>query len=196
MESKTVPTKAFNDQKPGTSGLRKRVAVFQQPGYTLNFAQSILSAVGIPEMTKSSLVLGGDGRFYSREAIQQILKVCAGNGVSTVYVAQNGIISTPAASNAISKLKATGGILLTASHNPGGPDADFGIKYNMSNGGKCPLIQDQHQNSSPIQSLKSQKLSQSIKSWTCQKLIFRCSVTLFLVNSPSLFSMLLKTTLL
>ncbi|GAA5913870.1 phosphoglucomutase [Sporobolomyces salmoneus] len=136
-EIKTVATKAFQDQKPGTSGLRKRTTVFQQEHYTENFVQSILSS--IPGGAQgSTLVVGGDGRFYSPEVIQTIIKLSAGNGVSKLIIGQNGIFSTPAVSHVIRAEKATGGILLTASHNPGGPKADFGIKYNMENGGPAP----------------------------------------------------------
>ncbi|KAJ3054398.1 Phosphoglucomutase-2 [Rhizophlyctis rosea] len=132
-----VPTTVFDGQKPGTSGLRKRVKVFQQKNYTENFVQAILSA--IPEGAQNAtLVVGGDGRYFSDEAIQIIIRLAAGNGVSKLIIGQKGILSTPAGSNLIRKRKATGGILLTASHNPGGPDNDFGIKYNMSNGGPAP----------------------------------------------------------
>ncbi|KAI8613121.1 putative PGM2-phosphoglucomutase [Chytriomyces sp. MP71] len=137
LSIKTVQTTAFADQKPGTSGLRKRVKVFQQPHYTENFVQSILSA--IPSGSKSAtLVVGGDGRFFNKVAVQTIAKIAAGNGVAKLIVGQDGILSTPAASNLIRKHKATGGILLTASHNPGGPENDFGIKYNIANGGPAP----------------------------------------------------------
>jgi len=130
-----VVTQPFDDQKPGTSGLRKRVKVFEEkPNYTENFIQSILEAAGQPKF----LVLGGDGRYYSNEAIAKILNVCAANGVKRVVVPERGILSTPAASALIRSLKADGGIILTASHNPGGPDGDFGIKYNASNGGPAP----------------------------------------------------------
>ncbi|GAA6019789.1 hypothetical protein JCM11491_000268, partial [Sporobolomyces phaffii] len=136
-EIKTVATKAFQDQKPGTSGLRKRTTVFQQEHYTENFVQAILSS--IPGGAEgSTLVVGGDGRFYSPEVIQAIIKLSAGNKVSKLIIGQNGIFSTPAVSHVIRAEKATGGILLTASHNPGGPKADFGIKYNMENGGPAP----------------------------------------------------------
>ncbi|KAJ3075416.1 Phosphoglucomutase-2 [Rhizoclosmatium hyalinum] len=134
---KSVTTTAFPDQKPGTSGLRKRVKVFQQPHYTENFVQAILSAIPTGA-AGSTLVVGGDGRFYGKEAVQLIIKLAAGNKVSKLIIGQNGILSTPAASNLIRKHKATGGILLTASHNPGGPDNDFGIKYNIANGGPAP----------------------------------------------------------
>ncbi|KAI8887357.1 Phosphoglucomutase, first 3 domain-containing protein [Backusella circina FSU 941] len=136
----SVPTQPFEGQKPGTSGLRKRVKVFQQENYTENFIQSMLEA--IPESDggakNATLVIGGDGRYYSDEVLQVIVKCSLGQGVSKLIVGVNGIVSTPAASNLIRKHKATGGILLTASHNPGGPDNDFGIKYNCSNGGPAP----------------------------------------------------------
>lgn len=130
---KTVPTKAFADQKPGTSGLRKKVPVFQQPNYVENFVQAIFDS--LEGFEGKTLVLGGDGRYYNREAIQIVIKIAAGNGFGRVLVGQGGILSTPAASNLIRKRRAFGGIILSASHNPGGPDGDFGIKYNASNGG-------------------------------------------------------------
>lgn len=133
----TISTTAFNDQQPGTSGLRKRVKVFKQPNYTANFIQAILAS--IPTGSKgATLVVGGDGRYYSKEAIHIIVEIAAGNEVSKLIIGKDGILSTPAASNLIRKRKATGGILLTASHNPGGPEYDFGIKYNMDNGGPAP----------------------------------------------------------
>lgn len=135
---KTVPTEPFEGQKPGTSGLRKRVEVFSQPGYTENFVQAILSSIPAPGAKGATLVVGGDGRYFSIPAIQSIVRLCAGNGVAKLIIGANGILSTPAASHVIRAYKATGGILLTASHNPGGPDADFGIKYNMNNGGPAP----------------------------------------------------------
>lgn len=133
----TIQTKAFGDQKPGTSGLRKKVKVFQQEHYTENFVQAIFDS--IPEgVNGSTLVIAGDGRYYNTEAIQVIAKMGVANGVKKLIIGTNGIISTPAASNLIRIRKATGGILLTASHNPGGPENDFGIKYNLSNGGPAP----------------------------------------------------------
>ncbi|KAF9382181.1 Phosphoglucomutase-2 [Podila verticillata] len=133
----SVPTKPFDGQRPGTSGLRKRVKVFQQEHYTQNFIQATLDA--IPTGAKgATLVVGGDGRYFSKDAVQMIIRIAAGNQVSKLIIGQNTIMSTPAASNLIRIRKATGGILLTASHNPGGPDNDFGIKYNMSNGGPAP----------------------------------------------------------
>lgn len=132
----TVDTQPFNDQKPGTSGLRKAVTVFQKPHYLENFTQSIFNSLeGIEGKT---LVLGGDGRYYNRQAIQTILKMAAANGVGRVLVGLNGILSTPAASAIIRGNQAYGGIILSASHNPGGINGDFGIKYNISNGGPAP----------------------------------------------------------
>lgn len=136
MSIQTVATHAFSDQKPGTSGLRKKVRVFQQPHYLQNFVQSIFDTLDIPP--GATLTLGGDGRFYNKEAIQVILKMAAANGFAKVLVGQHGILSTPAASNIIRKYQTFGGIILSASHNPGGPDDDFGIKYNTSNGGPAP----------------------------------------------------------
>lgn len=133
MAMQRVKTQAFDDQKPGTSGLRKRVSVFQQPHYLENFIQSIFDTVRPPD--GALLVLGGDGRFYNREAIQVILRMAAANGFGRVMVGQGGILSTPAASCLIRKYKALGGIILSASHNPGGVDGDFGVKFNGDNGG-------------------------------------------------------------
>ncbi|HEY8354681.1 MAG TPA: alpha-D-glucose phosphate-specific phosphoglucomutase [Methylophilaceae bacterium] len=136
MTLRTIPTQPFDDQKPGTSGLRKRVSVFQQPHYLENFVQSIFDTIAAP--AGATLVLGGDGRYYNRQAIQTILKMAAANGISRMLVGQGGILSTPAASCVIRKYQAYGGIILSASHNPGGPDGDFGIKYNTGNGSPAP----------------------------------------------------------
>ena len=136
MNVQTITSQAFADQKPGTSGLRKKVAVFQQPHYLENFVQSIFDAIEVPK--GSTLTLGGDGRYYNREAIQIILKMAAANGFGHVLVGQAGILSTPAASCIIRKYKTFGGIILSASHNPGGVDGDFGIKFNTPNGGPAP----------------------------------------------------------
>ncbi|MDD5329399.1 MAG: alpha-D-glucose phosphate-specific phosphoglucomutase [Sulfuricella sp.] len=136
MNIQTVPSTPFDDQKPGTSGLRKKVSVFQGPHYLENFVQSIFDIIGAAP--GSTLVLGGDGRFYNREAIQVILKMAAANGFGKVLVGRDGILSTPAASCVIRKYGTFGGIILSASHNPGGPDGDFGIKYNTANGGPAP----------------------------------------------------------
>ena len=136
MATVTVQTTPYDDQKPGTSGLRKRVPTFQQPGYLENFVQAIFNAV--PELRGGTLVLGGDGRYYNREAVQTILRMAAAHGVGRVLVGRDGLLSTPAASAVIRAHDATGGIVLSASHNPGGPNGDFGIKYNVANGGPAP----------------------------------------------------------
>lgn len=133
---RTVATTPYDDQKPGTSGLRKKVPVFQQEHYAENFIQSIFDA--LEGFQGRMLVLGGDGRFYNREVIQKVLAIAAANGFGKVMVGQGGILSTPAASNLIRKYGAFGGIILSASHNPGGPHEDFGIKYNAGNGGPAP----------------------------------------------------------
>lgn len=133
---RVVPTTPFADQRPGTSGLRKRVQVFQQPHYLENFVQAILEAAALPP--DAILVVGGDGRYHNREAIQVILRMAAANGVQQVIVGKDGILSTPAASHLIRRRGAHGGIILSASHNPGGPEGDFGIKYNVGNGGPAP----------------------------------------------------------
>ncbi|XP_076870965.1 phosphoglucomutase-1 [Brachyhypopomus gauderio] len=134
-----VKTKAYADQKPGTSGLRKRVTVFQQnQHYAENFIQSIISAIEPAQRREGTLVVGGDGRFFMKDAIQLIVQIAAANGIGRLIIGQNGIMSTPAVSCVIRKTKAVGGIILTASHNPGGPSGDFGIKYNISNGGPAP----------------------------------------------------------
>lgn len=136
MNVQTVVTKPFRDQKPGTSGLRKKVPIFKQPHYLENFIQSIFDS--LESFSGHTFVLGGDGRYYNRQAIQIILKMAAANGVGRMLVGQGGILSTPAVSCIIRKNKAFGGIVLSASHNPGGPEEDFGVKYNISNGGPAP----------------------------------------------------------
>ena len=142
MHILTIKTNPFSDQKPGTSGLRKKVRVFEQAHYLENFVQSIFDTLeenhNQPTLQGQTLVVGGDGRYYNKQAIQIILKMAAANGFSRVLVGQHGIFSTPAASHVIRKYAAMGGLVLSASHNPGGPDADFGIKYNISNGGPAP----------------------------------------------------------
>ncbi len=132
----TVSTKPYADQKPGTSGLRKKVPVFQQENYAENFIQAIFDS--LEGFEGQTLVIGGDGRYYNREVIQVALKMAAANGFGKVMVGQGGILSTPAASHVIRKYHAFGGIVLSASHNPGGPTEDFGIKYNIGNGGPAP----------------------------------------------------------
>ncbi|MEM8807373.1 MAG: alpha-D-glucose phosphate-specific phosphoglucomutase [Cyanobacteria bacterium P01_G01_bin.38] len=136
MKIQTITTTPFSDQKPGTSGLRKQVTVFQQPHYLENFIQSIFDS--LQGYQGETLVVGGDGRFYNRQAIQIILKMAAASGFGKVLVGQAGILSTPAVSCLIRKYAAFGGIVLSASHNPGGPDGDFGVKYNIGNGGPAP----------------------------------------------------------
>jgi len=136
MQIEAVSTNPFEGQRPGTSGLRKKVKVFQQAHYLENFVQSVFDSIG--DFAGQTLVVGGDGRYYNREAIQTILKMAAANGFSKVLVGQGGILSTPAASCVIRKYKAYGGLILSASHNPAGPDDDFGIKYNIGNGGPAP----------------------------------------------------------
>jgi len=143
MAIQNLPTQIFAGQRPGTSGLRKKVAVFMQPRYLENFVQALFDVLnGItPDgqvgsvLQGQTLVLGGDGRFFNRAAIQTILKLAAANGVQRVLLGQGGILSTPAVSAVIRRRQAFGGIVLSASHNPGGPEGDFGIKYNASNGG-------------------------------------------------------------
>ncbi len=136
MNIQTVSTQPFNDQKPGTSGLRKKVPVFQQAHYLENFVQSIFDSIEAPP--GSTIALGGDGRYFNREAIQIILKMAAANGFGRVLVGKGGILSTPAASCVIRKYHTFGGIVLSASHNPAGPKEDFGIKFNIANGGPAP----------------------------------------------------------
>ncbi len=158
MQIKTIKTQAFSDQKPGTSGLRKKVSVFQQPHYLENFVQSIFDTLIVPE--NAVLTLGGDGRFYNREAIQVIIEMAVANGFVKVIVGQGGILSTPAASHIIRQHQTFGGIILSASHNPGGPDKDFGIKYNTANGGPAPekITEAIFENSKVIQFYKKAEI--------------------------------------
>ena len=136
MPVTTVRTTPFEDQRPGTSGLRKKVGVFQEPHYLENFVQSVFDA--LEGFAGQTLVVGGDGRYYNRTAIQTILRMAAANGFGRLLVGRGGLLSTPAASAVIRRHGAFGGIILSASHNPGGPDGDFGIKYNATNGGPAP----------------------------------------------------------
>ncbi|APC97983.1 alpha-D-glucose phosphate-specific phosphoglucomutase [Francisella frigiditurris] len=136
MTIQTISTKPFPNQKPGTSGLRNKVTAFKQPGYLENFVQSIFNS--LENISEQTLVVGGDGRYYNKVAIQIIIRMAAANKFSKIIVGHNGIFSTPAASSVIRKYNALGGIILSASHNPGGPDGDFGIKYNTGNGGPAP----------------------------------------------------------
>ena len=136
MSIETIPTRPFPGQRPGTSGLRKKVAVFQQPHYLENFVQAVFDT--LPGHEGQTLVLGGDGRFHNRTAVRTILQMAAANGFAKVLVGRGGLLSTPAVSAVIRRRAAFGGLILSASHNPGGPDGDFGIKYNASNGGPAP----------------------------------------------------------
>ncbi|MCW9089608.1 MAG: alpha-D-glucose phosphate-specific phosphoglucomutase [Gammaproteobacteria bacterium] len=136
MEIKTVQTTPFDDQRPGTSGLRKTVQQFQTENYLENFVQAIFDEV--PALRGGILVVGGDGRFYNREAIQTIIRMAAAHGIGRVMVGRDGLLSTPAASAVIRKYQTQGGIILSASHNPGGPDGDFGIKFNVASGSPAP----------------------------------------------------------
>ncbi len=131
-----VATKPYADQKPGTSGLRKKVPVFQQENYAENFIQSVFDSLDF--YAGRTLVVGGDGRYFNREVIQTAIAMAAANGFGRVIVGRGGILSTPAASHVIRKYGAFGGLVLSASHNPGGPHEDFGIKYNIGNGGPAP----------------------------------------------------------
>jgi phosphoglucomutase len=136
MTIQTINTTPYADQKPGTSGLRKRVTVYQQPNYVENYIQAIFDS--LEGFDGKTLVIGGDGRFYNDVAIQKAIRIASANGFGKVLVGQNGLLSTPAASHVIRHHKAFGGLVLSASHNPGGPDGDFGIKYNIGNGGPAP----------------------------------------------------------
>jgi phosphoglucomutase len=133
MVVKVVPTKPFAGQQSGISSLRKKVTEFQQPNFLENFVQSILESVG--NVAGKDLVVGGDGRFHNKDAIQTIITIAVANGFGKPIVGQNGIFSTLTLSNVIRRRNAYGGIILSVSHNPGSPDGDFGIKFNISNGG-------------------------------------------------------------
>lgn len=133
MMIEVFPTRPFDDQNPGTSGLRKKVKIFERQHYAENFIQSVFDCTG--ETKGQLLIVGGDGRYLNKKIIQKVLKIAVANGFSRVMVGQHGMLSTPATSHLIRKYKAHGGIILSASHNSGGPDGDFGIKYNISNGG-------------------------------------------------------------
>ena len=129
MTIETISTSPIEGQKPGTSGLRKKTAVFMQPGYLENYVQAMIDGIGGVE--GRTIVVGGDGRFFNDAAIGTILRMLAANGAETAIVGQGGMLSTPAASNVIRKRGAFGGIVLSASHNPGGQDGDFGVKFNI-----------------------------------------------------------------
>jgi phosphoglucomutase len=151
----SLPTQPYAGQRPGTSGLRKKVTVFQQPLYLENFVQALFDV--LPAATGQTLVLGGDGRYHNRVAIQSILRLAAAKGYARVLVGQGGILSTPAVSAVIRRHGASGGIVLSASHNPGGPEGDFGIKYNVANGGPAPeaLTEAVYQRSLQLQVIHS-----------------------------------------
>ncbi|MGH0182759.1 UNVERIFIED_CONTAM: hypothetical protein FKN15_010670 [Acipenser sinensis] len=135
----TVQTVPYDDQKPGTSGLRKKTMVFEsKKNYLQNFIQSVLSSIDLRDRQGCTMVVGSDGRYFSRTAIEVIVQMAAANGIGRLVIGHNGILSTPAVSCIIRKIKAIGGIILTASHNPGGPGGDFGIKFNVANGGPAP----------------------------------------------------------
>lgn len=136
MVTARIPTTPFSDQRPGTSGLRKKVTVFQQPRYVENFVQAVFD--NVEGSQGSTLVIGGDGRYFNDAVVQVAIRMAAAHGFGRVLVGQGGLLSTPAASCVIRKHKAIGGLVLSASHNPGGPDGDFGIKFNMAHGGPAP----------------------------------------------------------
>jgi len=145
LKPSSIATEAYSDQKPGTSGLRKKTKIFQKKHYLHNFVQATLNALSAngTDVTDGALLLGGDGRYYNDEAIQVIVKIAIANGVRRITIGQHGLLSTPAVSAVIREKgpnwqKAFGAFILTASHNPGGPDEDFGIKYNCENGGPAP----------------------------------------------------------
>ena len=133
---KTISTTPYTDQKMGTAGLRKKSKVVMQPNYIENFIQAIFNTIG--DLRGKTFILGGDGRFYNDIAIQKLIKMAAANGIGKLIVGQNGFLSTPASSNLILKNKTDGGFVLSASHNPGGPNGDFGLKYATASGGQCP----------------------------------------------------------
>ncbi|XP_041134333.1 phosphoglucomutase-1 isoform X2 [Polyodon spathula] len=135
----TIPTVPYNDQKPGTSGLRKKTYVYEtKTNYLQNFVQSIFFSIDLRDRQGSTVVVGGDGRYFNKTAVEIIVQMAGANGIGRLVIGQNGILSTPAVSCIIRKIKAIGGIILTASHNPGGPNGDFGIKFNTANGGPAP----------------------------------------------------------
>jgi phosphoglucomutase len=155
----TVPTKPYDDQNPGTSGLRKKVSVFRQPHYAENFIQSILG--NLDDLDAATLVAGGDGRFLNREILQTVIAMSVANGIPKLIIGRGGLLSTPAASHLIRQEQAAGGIILSASHNPGGPDGDFGIKFNTANGGPAPaaLTQKIFETSRTIENFRKANIS-------------------------------------
>ncbi|XP_062200341.1 phosphoglucomutase, chloroplastic [Phragmites australis] len=144
LKIKSIPTKPVEGQKTGTSGLRKKVKVFQQENYLANWIQALFNSLPPEDYVGGTLVLGGDGRYFNKEAAQIIIKIAAGNGVGKILVGRNGLLSTPAVSAVIRRREANGGFIMSASHNPGGPDNDWGIKFNYSSGQPAPeTITDQ-----------------------------------------------------
>ncbi|EOA14817.1 hypothetical protein CARUB_v10028132mg [Capsella rubella] len=138
IEIKSLPTKPIEGQKTGTSGLRKKVKVFMGENYLPNWIQALFNSLPLEDYKNATLVLGGDGRYFNKEASQIIIKIAAGNGVGKILVGKEGILSTPAVSAVIRKRKANGGFIMSASHNPGGPEYDWGIKFNYSSGQPAP----------------------------------------------------------
>src|ERR1700749_3368329 len=135
-DARVVETRPYADQKPGTSGLRKKVPVFPPPHYAANFIQSVFDVA--PELKGAVLVVGGDGRYFNREVVDLILRMAAANGVACAIVGRGGLLSTPAVSHLVRRRGAAGCLLLTATHTPGGLTEDFGLKYNIANGGPAP----------------------------------------------------------
>ena len=165
----TVQTKPFDGQKPGTSGLRKKVTVFAQPHYAENFIQSVFDTLSGFE--GKTLVIGGDGRYFNKEVIVTAIQMAAANGFGRVLVGRDGLLSTPAASNVIRQYEAFGGLILSASHNPGGPDGDFGIKYNTGNGGPAPekITDTIYANTQKISTVQNRaRLRRHLQSWEHQ----------------------------
>ncbi|XP_020574141.1 phosphoglucomutase, chloroplastic-like [Phalaenopsis equestris] len=138
LKIKSIPTKPVEGQKTGTSGLRKKVKIFQQENYLANWIQALFNSLDPGDFKDGLLVLGGDGRYFNQEAAQLIIKIAAGNDVGKILVGRDGILSTPAVSAVIRKHKANGGFIMSASHNPGGPDYDWGIKFNYNSGQPAP----------------------------------------------------------
>eukprot|EP00244_Chara_vulgaris_P002449 TRINITY_DN1433_c0_g1_i3.p1 TRINITY_DN1433_c0_g1~~TRINITY_DN1433_c0_g1_i3.p1 ORF type:complete len:675 (-),score=170.04 TRINITY_DN1433_c0_g1_i3:330-2312(-) len=161
FEITAVPTSPIEGQKTGTSGLRKKVKVFMQENYLANWIQSLLNTLPAEELTGALLVLGGDGRYFNKEAAQIIIKIAAANGVGKILVGRDGIMSTPAVSAVIRKQKALGGLIMSASHNPGGPENDWGIKFNYKSGEPAPetITDEIYKNTSTIKEIKMAKFA-------------------------------------
>lgn len=194
LEIEVVQTKPFAGQKPGTSGLRKTVKEVKQPHYLENFVQCIFDSLPPAELTGSVLVLSGDGRYYNKEASIMILRMAVANGVKKIITGENAIMSTPCVSGVIRSAKAYGGIILTASHNPGGPDADFGIKYNCSNGGPAPesLTDAMFAKSKTISQYKIAKEQPNIDLSKIGTSFFG-SLEVEVISAPAAYATLMKT---